>query len=231
MNCLLVDDNPLAALSLRQLITMVKNLTIVGECTNAMEAYHFLNRNPVDLLFLDIEMPGMSGLELVKSLTEKPIIIFTTAQEKYAAEAFELCVVDYLVKPISPQRLLQAVAKAEEVMQRKNTEVSNVAADHIFIKENKSIKKINCSEILWIEAMGDYVKIRVNSNKFHIVHTSLRSLEEKLDSNLFIRVHRSYIVAIKQVDAVTEGEIKIGGASIHIADTYKANFMKKINLV
>jgi DNA-binding LytR/AlgR family response regulator len=230
MTCLIVDDNTLASLTLKQLLTQVKSLNLVGECANAMEAHDFLSKNPVDLLFLDIEMPGLTGLELVKSLTVKPIIIFTSAQKKYAAEAFELCVADYLIKPVNMQRLLQAVTKAEEIMNRKHTEVSNVATDFIFIKENKAIKKINCSDIFWIEAMGDYVKIKVET-KWYIVHSTLKQLEDKLDPNQFIRVHRSYIAAISRVESIEDGNINIGGSSIPVAETYRAQFLKKIKLV
>jgi two-component system, LytTR family, response regulator len=230
MNCLIVDDNPLASLTLKQLASQVKSISIIGECSSAVEAYDFLNKNQVDLLFSDIEMPGMSGLELVKSLSVKPIIIFTSSQDKYAAEAFELCVADYLIKPVNLQRLLQAVSRAEEIMQRKNTEISNVATDYIFIKENKAIKKITCDDILWIEAMGDYVKIRVGA-KFHIVHSTLKQLEDKLDASLFIRVHRSYIIAINKLESLEDGILTIGGSSIPIAETYKAQFLKKIKLV
>ncbi len=229
MNCLIVDDNPLASLTLKQLASQLKSLSIVGECSNASEAFDFINSNQVDLVFLDIEMPGMSGLELVKSLRVKPIVIFTSSQKKYAAEAFELCVADYLIKPITLQRFLQAVSIAEEIMQRKNTEINNVASDFIFIKENKVINKINCSDIFWIEAMGDYVKIKVNG-KWHIVHSTLKQLEDKLDTNNFIRVHRSYIVALSKVESIEDGLLNIGGSSIPLAETYRTQFLKKIKL-
>lgn len=230
MKCLIVDDNALARLTLNQIGSQVSSISIIGECGSAIEAYEFLKINSVDLLFLDVEMPGMTGLELVKSLSKKPIIIFISSQKKYAAEAFELCVADYLIKPYTLQRFLQAVSRAEEIMQRKNSEVSKVASDFIFIKENKAIKKITCSEILWIEAMGDYVKIKVEG-KWHIIHSTLKQLEEKLDNSLFIRVHRSYIVSINKVESIEDGTIHIGGSSVPIAENYKAPFLKKIKLV
>jgi DNA-binding LytR/AlgR family response regulator len=230
MNCLIVDDNPLASLTLKQLATQINSITIVGECNSAVEAYNYINNCPVDLLFLDIEMPGMTGLELVKSLTVKPIVIFTSSEKKYAAEAFELCVADYLVKPVNLQRLLQAVAKAEEIIERKNTEISTFENDYFFIKEGKVIKKIGLGEVLWIEAMGDYVKIKV-ADKWHIVHSTLKQLEEKLDSTLFVRVHRSYIIAFKKIDTIEEGVLNINGFSIPIADSYKPSFLKKLKIV
>jgi DNA-binding LytR/AlgR family response regulator len=230
MNCLIIDDNPLASLTLKQLATQINNITIVGECNSAVEAYNYINNSPVDLLFLDIEMPGMTGLELVKSLSVKPIVIFTSSEKKYAAEAFELCVADYLVKPVNLQRLLQAVAKAEEIYERKNTEISTFENDYFFIKEGKVIKKIGLSEVLWVEAMGDYVKIKVG-DKWHIVHSTLKQLEEKLDSALFVRVHRSYIVALKKIDTIEDRVLNINGFSIPIADSYKPSFLKKLKIV
>jgi DNA-binding LytR/AlgR family response regulator len=230
MKCLIVDDNPLATLTLKQLASQVNSISIVGEFTNALDAYAFLTKNNVDLLFLDIEMPGMTGLELAKSLIKKPIIIFTSSQKKYAAEAFELAVADYLIKPYSLERFLMAVSKAEEILQRSNTEIESVSSDFMFIKENKLIKKIDCNDILWIEAMGDYVKINIHS-KWHIVHATLKQLEDRLDSAKFMRVHRSYIVALPKIDTVEESAILIAGNVIPIAESYKAKFLKKINLL
>jgi DNA-binding LytR/AlgR family response regulator len=230
MNCLIVDDNPLASLTLKQLTTQVNSLSLIGEFDNAIDAYDFINKNEIDLLFLDIEMPGMTGLELVKSLSRKPIIIFTTSQKKYAAEAFELAVADYLIKPYSLPRFLQAVSRAEEILQRENSELTDIGSDFMFIKENKLIKKIDCNDILWIEAMGDYVKINVKS-KWHIVHATLKQLEDRLDPAKFMRVHRSYIVSFFKIDLVEENNITIAGSNIPVADSYKPKFLKKINLL
>lgn len=230
MKCLIVDDNPMASLTLKQLASQVKSICVSGEFSHSLEAWDFLNKNEVDLLFLDIEMPGMNGLELARSLVKKPVIIFTTSQKKYAAEAFELAVADYLIKPYSLQRFLQAVAKAEEILNRKNSEISKVASDFIFVKENKLIKKIDCNEILYIEAMGDYVKIHV-AGKWHIVHANLKQLEEKLDPNRFMRVHRSYIVALQKIDTVDESTISIADKKIPVAESYKARFLKKIDFL
>jgi DNA-binding LytR/AlgR family response regulator len=230
MKCIIVDDNPLAALSLKQLASQVETLAVIGDFTNALEAYDFLNNNNVDLVFLDIEMPGMTGLELAKSLNKKPIIIFTSSQLKYAAEAFELAVADYLIKPFTLQRFLQSVSKAREILKRENTELSSIEADFLFIKENKLIKKIDCNDILWIEAMGDYVKINVQS-KWYIVHATLKQLEDRLDPIKFMRVHRSYIVSLFKIDTVEENTILIGENSIPVAETYKAKFLSKIKLL
>jgi DNA-binding LytR/AlgR family response regulator len=149
----------MARLTLRQLITGMGHLTINGECTSAPEAFRHISKDPPDLVFLDIEMPGMTGIELLRSLPRKPLIIFTTSQSNYAAEAFELNVVDYLVKPVTMPRLLQAVEKAKEILARKDSEIKSVEQDYLFIRDNGVLKKIKLDEILFVEAMGDYIKI------------------------------------------------------------------------
>jgi two-component system, LytTR family, response regulator len=228
MTSLIVDDNKLARMTLRQHLTGINTIEVVEECDSATAAYSFLKSNKVDVIFLDVEMPKMSGLELVKALQERPIIIFTTAQDKYAVEAFELSVADYLIKPFTFSRLIQAVEKAQAILKNKNTSVDGLSPEVLFIKENRTIKKIKWADIFWIEAMGDYVKIKTNE-KFHIVHTSMRLLEEKLDHNRFLRVHRSYIISLLKIDSIAEGSIIINNNSIPLADTYKGKLLKKIN--
>lgn len=229
MTCLLVDDNKLARITLRQLLSNIKTIEIKGECESAAEAYTFLKANPVDLLFLDVEMPEMTGIELTRALTEKPLIIFTTTQKKYAVEAFELSVADYLIKPFTLPRLLQAVEKAEQIFNSKHTVVDNISSDVLFIKEGKTIRRISWSDILWIEAMGDYVKIKV-PGKYFIIHDSMRNLEEKLDGNVFARVHRSYIIAIPKIESIEDGSITIHDTPIPLADTYKSSLLKKLKI-
>jgi DNA-binding LytR/AlgR family response regulator len=231
MKCLLVDDNKMARMALKQLVSQVQNLELVAECSTAMEAYNHLGANGVDLLFLDIEMPEMSGIDLIKKLgAKKPLIVFTTAKTDYAVEAFELNVVDYLVKPISQSRLAQAVEKAQEVLDSNKEEVKVEEQGFVFVKDNGMLKRISIDDILFLEAMGDYVKVHTAS-KFHVVHATLKSIEEKLPSTKFLRVHRSYIVAINKIDFIQEGTISIGKTTIPVADTHKANLNKRLNLL
>jgi DNA-binding LytR/AlgR family response regulator len=228
MKCLIVDDNKLARMSLTQMALQSKLLEVAGECASAIEAFEFLRTNQVDLMFLDVEMPEMSGIDLIKSLTQKPMVILTTSNKNYAAEAFDLCVADFLVKPFSFPRFLQAIQKVSDTLQKDVIELKTVGSECLFVKENKTVKKVSINSILWMEAMGDYVKIQVDK-KTHIVHTTLRMLEEKMDPALFIRVHRSYMVAIDKIDYIEEGVIYVTGKSIPLAETYKASLNKRLN--
>lgn len=230
MRCLIVDDNELARVMLGHLVTQTGLLEVIGQCRDAIEAHQHITRDSPDLVFLDIEMPGMSGIELLHSLPRKPLIIFTTSTRDYALEAFELNVVDYLLKPVTLPRLLQAIEKAREVLQRDNTEVNKVDEENIFIRDNGTLKKIRMDEILWIEAMGDYIKI-FTPGKWHIVHTTLKAVEEKIRSAKLMRIHRSYIVSLNKIDSIEDGVLNIMSTPIPVADSYRSQLMKKLKLL
>ncbi|HEU4634413.1 MAG TPA: LytTR family DNA-binding domain-containing protein [Flavisolibacter sp.] len=231
MKCLIVDDNKMARMALKQLVGQIPALELVAECSDAMEATEHLNSASIDLVLLDIEMPGMSGLELIKKMGNKrPLIIFTTAKPDYAVEAFELSVVDYLVKPIALPRFKQAIERAAETMESNKEEVKVEEQGFVFVKDNGILKRISIDDILFLEAMGDYVKVHT-PQKFHVVHATLKSIEEKLPSSKFLRVHRSYIVAINKIDYIQEGTISIGKTTIPVADTHKSNLTKRLNLL
>ncbi len=234
MKCLIVDDNKMARMAMKQLVNQVKVLDLVAECSDAMEAYNHLATNDIDLLLLDIEMPGMTGLELTKKLGNKsPLIIFTTAKTDYAVEAFELNVVDYLVKPVMPARFVQAIEKSKEVAEGTRLDAGSrngAEQDFVFVKDNGVLKKINVDDILYLEAMGDYVKV-YTGQRFHVLHATLKSIEEKLPSAKFVRVHRSYIVSLNKIDFIQDSAISIGKASVPIADTYRAGLSRRLNLL
>ncbi len=218
-------------MALKQLVTQVPSLELIAECSDASEALDSLDARQVDLLLLDIEMPDMSGLDLTRKLgQQRPLIIFTTAKKDYAVEAFELNVVDYLVKPITLPRLKQAIEKAGETLESNKEEVKVEEQGFVFVKDNGVLKRISIDDILFLEAMGDYVKVHT-SQKFHVVHATLKSIEEKLPASKFIRVHRSYIVAINKIDYIQEGTISIGKTTIPVADTHKSNLNKRLNLL
>ena len=231
MNCLIVDDNKIARTTMKQLASQVKDLVITGECAHAMEAYNFLMEQPVDLVFLDIEMPGMTGLELIKNLGDKrPLIIFTTSKKEYAVEAFELNVADYIVKPVTPARFIQAVDRARVILDS-NTEVVNISEEEfIFFRDSNIIRRLKLEDILFAEAMGDYVKL-YTSQKFFAIHTTLKAVEERLPASRFVRVHRSYIVALGKIDTIQDGALVIGGKSVPVADTYRAALTKRMNIL
>jgi len=221
----------MARMALKQLVAQVPSLDLVAECEDAEDALSSLNTTQVDLALLDIEMPGMSGLDLIKKLgNTKPLIIFTTAKKDYAVEAFELSVVDYLIKPIGLPRFKQAIEKAAEALESNKEEVKVEEQGFVFVKDNGVLKRISIDDILFLEAMGDYVKVHT-SQKFHVVHATLKSIEEKLPAAKFIRVHRSYIVAINKIDYIQEGTISIGKTTIPVADTHKSNLNKRLNLL
>ncbi len=231
MKCIIVDDNKMARMALKQLVSQLSNVDLVAECNDAVEALDILNSSQVDLLLLDIEMPGMTGLDLIKKLgNTKPLIIFTTAKKDYAVEAFELNVIDYLIKPIALPRLKQAIDKAQEALDSNKQEVKVEEQEFVFVKDNGILKRIAIDDILFLEAMGDYVKVHT-PQKFHVVHATLKSIEEKLPSSKFLRVHRSFIVAINKIDYIQEGTISIVKTTIPVADTHKSNLNKRLNLL
>jgi two-component system, LytTR family, response regulator len=231
MNCIIVDDNPMVRMAMKKLVEHVKDLFVISECENAIEAYNVVNRTSTDLVLLDIEMPGVSGIELTKNLGKKsPFIIFTTGKTDYAVDAFELNVVDYLVKPIEPARFIKAIERVREAMESNKQQVEVRDKEFVFIKDNGVLKRIGAEDILYLEAMGDYVKI-FTLQKFHIVHATLKSIEEKLPTLKFMRVHRSYIVALNKIDFIEEGVININSTAIPVADAYKNLLNSRLNLL
>ncbi len=230
MKCLIVDDNKLARMAMKEFISQIKSVTLVGECSTGLEAYEFINNNQVDLVILDIEMPGMSGIELLQSLNNKPIIIFSTSNSNYAVDAFDLNVADFVVKPVTFPRLLQAIEKAQSIYDHRNTSVSRIEPDFIFLKDKGALVKISFSDILWMEAMGDYVKI-YTPEKWFMAHTTMKSVEIKLPQANFMRIHRSYIVAINKIERIKEGAIIIGSSSVPLAETYRSQLMDRLNFI
>lgn len=231
MNCLIIDDNKIARTTLKQLASQVRNLEVTGECATAMEAYNILQQEPVDLLLLDIEMPGMTGLELTRNLgNKKPLIIFTTSKKEYAAEAFELNVVDYIVKPVTPARFIQAIDKARDILDSRQQEMKVEEEAVIFIRDSNIVKRLSLDDILFAEAMGDYVKLHT-AQKFYAIHNTLKTVEERLPVSKFQRVHRSYIVAIRKIDTLQDGALVLGNKTVPVADAYRAALNKRLNIL
>lgn len=212
------------------MLRKIDTIELVGEFEDAPSAISTLKKGNIDILFLDVEMPGMSGLELLKILTEKPLTILVTAQAGYAVEAFELNVVDYLVKPFSVSRVILAVERAVELLQVKNTKVNQVENNHIFIRDGKTIRKIFLHSILWLEAKGDYVKIVTQHGNF-VIHSTLRNLEEKLSGNEFVRIHRSYIIPTNKIDYIEDGAAFIQGTPLPVSENYKNELLKNLRLL
>jgi DNA-binding LytR/AlgR family response regulator len=231
MNALIIDDNEMARMTLKQLAGRVDDLTIVAECANAFEAYNLLLTEPVDILLLDIEMPGMSGLELTKNLVNKrPVIIFITSKKEYASDAFDLNVVDYIIKPVTGLRFIQAIDKAREILNSNKEEVNVKEDEFIFIRDSNIIRRLKLDNILFAEAMGDYVKL-YTPEKFYAIHTTLKSVEERLPASRFLRVHRSYLVAINKIDSLEGGVLIINRTPLPVADAYRSALNKRMNII
>ena len=216
---------------MKQLASQVKDLVIAGECANAIDAYNFLHEQEVDIILLDIEMPGMNGLELAKNLGKKrPLIIFTTSKTDYAAEAFELNVADYLVKPVTPARFVQAIDKARELLDSNKEEVKINEEEFIFIRDSNIVRRLSLNDILFAEAMGDYVKLHT-AQKFYAIHTTLKAVEDRLPASRFQRVHRSYLIAINKIDSLQDGALIIYNKPVPVADAYRAALNKRMNIL
>ena len=212
---LIVDDEPLALDILETYIEKLPDLELVARCDNAIDANEVIQKEDVDLVFLDIQMPQMTGIELVKSLSKAPKIVFTTAYAEYAIDGFELDAVDYLMKPIALDRFMKAVNKVKESMGGKVPQAAD--DDFFFVKADKKLIKIHFNEILYIEGLKDYVIIKKNNGRVIALQT-MKSLEQKLPDNIFMRVHRSYIVNIHKIKAIVGNAIEIleGGQAKHI---------------
>lgn len=231
MNCLIVDDNNIARTTLRQLAGKVRDLTVAGECETAIDACNLLQEQPVDILLLDIEMPGMTGLELTRHLGDhRSVIIFTTSKKDYAAEAFDLNVADYLIKPVNPARFLQAIDKARDILESRREEVTLEEDNFLFIRDSAVVRRLGLDDILYAEAMGDYVKLHT-AQKFYAIHTTLKTVEERLPDSRFIRVHRSYVVAVSKIDTIQDGALVIQGKPIPVADAYRSALNRRMNIL
>jgi len=227
MRCLIVDDEPLAQQVLQNYLQRVDDLQLVKKCKNAMEAVQTLHKEKVDLIFLDIQMPVIDGLSFLKSLSNPPAVILTTAYPKYAMDGYDLNVVDYLLKPISFERFLKAVNKA--IDHRKNATEEVTAADYMFLKVDSKLVKVNYADITHIEGMKDYLKVFVKE-KILVIHQTMKRIEELLPKNRFIRVHKSYIVSLSAVNSIVGNMIEINGKEIPIGANYKEQLLTTISV-
>lgn len=228
IRCAVVDDEEMSRRNIEQLISRVDDLKLVAVCHDAVEASNVLRKERVDLVFLDVEMPEMSGIELVKSLTHKPEIVLVTSKENYAVEAFEYDVADYIVKPATYDRFLKAY---DRVKARLTADEENTAnTDAVFVKVDSQLVKVRTTDILWVEAFGDYVNIFTETDRF-IVHSTMKGMENKLPVDAFLRVHRSYIVRLDKIKAIEETVIIIGKKLIPIGDSYRSTLMKRLTML
>ena len=232
MKCIIVDDEPLAIEILENYVGKIEGLKLEGTFRNAVSAFTFLQQNKVDLIFLDIQMPKLSGIDFLRSLKHPPKVIFTTAFRDYAIEGFELEVADYLLKPIPFERFLKAVAK---VMHQPHTEPfasapvnSKTEEDYVYFKVDKKMVKTKMSEILYIESIKDYVKVRTIDKEI-ITQQKISYLEESLPKQHFLRIHRSFIVNCDRIDAYSATDIEIGKFHIPIGRNYKNDVIRLLS--
>lgn len=227
LRCLVVDDDPLAVQIVENCLANTPFLTHAGSCTSALAAAEILREQPIDLLFLDVEMPLMSGLDLLRTLRNPPLVVLITSNKGYAVEAFEYAVLDYLVKPISYARFLQAAQQAREALASR---IQPAAADaaFTFVKVDSKLVKVQFDEVLFVEALGDYVHIVTKRSKL-IVYSTLRAIEEKFPAALFVRVHRSFIVSIRQIQTIEDNSILLADKLVPIGQTYHKEVFQRLN--
>jgi len=230
IQCIAVDDEKHVLDLLIDNIRQVPYLHLVKACRNAMEALEVLQKEKIDLIFLDIQMPKLSGLQLVQTLQQPPMVILITAYEQYALESYTLNVVDYLLKPVSFDRFLKACNKAKQLFDLRNKKTSTLrkeSHDYLFVNVEYTLVKIPLSDILFIEGLKDYIKIHiVSSAKPVITKMSLKAMEEKLPVDKFIRVHKSYIVAADKITVIKRNVINIDSHEIPVSDFYKENLTR-----
>jgi DNA-binding LytR/AlgR family response regulator len=217
INCIAIDDEPLALHLIREYASKINFLNLQETFTDTDEAKAWLQENEVDLLFLDIQMPDINGIQFYKSLTKKPQVIFTTAYSEYAVEGFNVDAIDYLLKPFEYDRFLKSVYKAKEYLEFLSNQELQMAS--IFIKVDYQLMKINLKEIELIEGLDDYIRIYVKPKPVLALMT-LKSIQEKLPSQEFVRVHRSYIVPVSKIESFGRNKVKINGREIPIGSSY-----------
>ena len=236
INCIAIDDEPLALDIIKAYCSKVPFLNLAGTFSNAIDTLEYLRNNTVDLMFLDIQMEELTGIQLLNSLKNKPLVIFTTAYDQYALQGFDLDVLDYLLKPIPFERFVKASNKALEQMQKTSGQVvsekherpANNTNTFFFVKTETRIEKVNAAEVLYVEGMGDYWRI-VTKNRRIMTLMNAKGIEEILHEPAFCRVHKSFFVAVDKIEFVERKQIKIGEILIPVSDTYQKNFFELID--
>ena len=231
MNCIIVDDEPLAREAIQMLVDQTENLNLVGTFKSPEQASSFLMENSVDLIFLDIQMPGMNGIEFSKSISKETFIIFTTAYAEYAVDSYEVDAIDYLIKPVKWERFQKAVEKAQTYSKLFKTsdfenQIEITSDDHFFVRADRKMFKIYFDQILFIEGLKDYVVLHTESQKI-ITAMNIKTIHAKLPETLFARVSKSYIINVKQMDSIDNNTVFIGKNEIPIGTIYRDAFLEE----
>jgi DNA-binding LytR/AlgR family response regulator len=229
--CIAVDDSEIQLVLIKNYIKKTDYLELKETFNNPVEAYHYLSKNAVDILLLDIDMPNLSGLDLLKMLQNPPRTILITSKSEFALEAFELDVVDYIVKPPEYPRFLKAINKAIQQIDKQKV-VATETENELFIKTNGKLVRLEINDILYIEAMSDYVIVHTEDKRSYIVYSTLKRFEDKMSSyGNFYRIHRSYLINLQKIKIIENGQVLIGDKLLPIGNTYKEDFLKKVNKV
>ncbi len=223
IKCIAIDDEPLALELLEDNISKIPFLQLVAKCENAIEAMKVMEYEKPDLIFLDIQMPGLTGLQFIETMTEKPMIILITAYEKYALSGFNLDVIDYLLKPVSFERFVKACNKAKELHQlRSKPKDHNETAEYFFVNADYSLLKIVFADIQYIEGLKDYIKIHLKSTTYPVItRMTMKLAEDQLPQSQFVRIHKSYIVSVKHITSVRKGSVMIDAIELPVSDNYR----------
>lgn len=229
MRSIIVDDEPFARKILREYVEDVETLRLCGEFETAVDAYNFLARESVDLIFLDIQMPRMTGIEFLQSIKRDALVILTTAYPNYALQSYDLDVLDYLLKPIGFDRFLKAVSKgAEQLKARTSASALDFESDFFFIKCESRIEQIKFNEVIFVEAMSNYIIINTTRGKF-ITYLTFKGIEQKLPKQQFVKIHKSFLVFIPAISSVEDDEVVVGKKRLPIGKTHKTDFLKRIS--
>lgn len=228
MNCLAIDDEPLALNVIKDFCSKLEFLNLVDTCTNAIDALHILENQDIDLMFLDIQMPNINGLEFAKTMTNPPMIIFTTAFSEHALEAYDLNAIDYLVKPIPFDRFLKSVNKVQSLYKLQNTNQKPSIKEFMMVKADYATLKVSFKDILYVEGLKDYVKIFIQDQMI-LTKTTMKNIEGKLPHQHFIRIHKSYIVNLLNIEKIESNHIIYGHERLPIGNSYRNVFFEMID--
>jgi DNA-binding LytR/AlgR family response regulator len=227
INCLVVDDEPIARHGLLEHIKQIDFLHPVAECKSALDAAGWLQKSKIDVIYLDIQMPKLTGIDFIKNSPSLPAVIFTTAYPEYAIEGYELDVLDYLLKPISFNRFLKSALKAQEFLCSRTKHELIASDDFFFIKCNQKIEKIMMADVLYIEGMSNYIIVHTKQKKY-IIYLTFKGIEEQLPDHLFLRIHKSFLVSMNAIQSIEANEIKLEKITLPLSKNYKEEALKKI---
>lgn len=228
MNCLIVEDDEISRISLLKFCEKIDNLYVKGVCENVSEAVECMQKNEIDLIFLDIELPGTTGLDLVKEMKDLPLIVFTTAKREYAADAFEYrdVVIDYITKPVSLPRILNAVNRVQLKLSKE--EVTENYNEYLFVKSEGRLVRVEINDLEFIETIGDYVRFNTSSSHF-MVHSSLKSIDLKINHPSLMKIHRSYIINLSKIIDIQDNSVLIGKKIIPISRAHRSKLWKRLD--